>query len=132
MQTTTRHAVFFLLAAASVALAGCATARPAADRLPENGRYTVAVAEIAQETDSFSPVLTTLRDFEAGALHYGPEVIAKADPKSTAIGGFVQAIAEHGDGEVSVLPILRASAMSGGPVERSVYEKLKAELARRA
>ncbi len=109
-------------------LAGCATQRPASARLPETGRYTVAVAEIAQETDSFSPVLTGLRDFEAGALYYGADVIAKASPKGTAIGGFVQAIADHGGGEVGVLPILRAAAMSGGPVERAVYEKLKADL----
>ena len=109
-------------------LAGCASSGPVSARLPETGRYTVAVAEIAQETDSFSPVLTTLRDFEAGGLLYGRDVIAKGATKQTAVGGFVQAIADHGDGEIGVVPILRARAMSGGPVEREVYERFKAEL----
>jgi len=109
-------------------LAGCASSGAVKIHLPEEGRFTVAVAEIAQETNSFSPVPTTLRDFEAAGLLYGRDVIERGATKGTAIGGFLQAIADHGDGEIAVLPILRARAMSGGPVEREVYERFKREL----
>ena len=43
-------------------------------------------------------------------LLYGQEVIAKGATKDTAIGGFLQAIADHGDGQIGVVPILRARA----------------------
>ena len=132
MNTSTRKPLRGIAAALAallvLVLAGCASSGPVSARLPDIGRYTVAVAEIAQETDSFSPVLTTLRDFEAGGLLYGRDVIASGATKQTAVGGFVQAIADHGDGEIGVVPILRARAMSGGPVEREVYERFKAEL----
>ena len=35
---------------------------------------TIAVAELMQETNSFSPVLTTLREFEAAGLIYGEDI----------------------------------------------------------
>lgn len=112
----------------SVVLAGCGSSGPVTVRLPEKGRYAVAVAEIAQETNSFSPVLTTLRDFEAAEVLHGQEVIEKGAMKDTAVGGFLKAIADHGDGQISVVPILRARAVSGGPVERAAYQGFKKDL----
>jgi microcystin degradation protein MlrC len=109
-------------------LAGCAPTGPVSVTLPADAPFTGAMAEIAQETNSFSPVPTTLRDFEAAGLLYGQDVIACGATKNTALGGFLQAIADHGDGKIAVRLILRAWAMSGGPVERGVYERLKKEL----
>jgi microcystin degradation protein MlrC len=117
---------FFVLL--TLVLAGCASSDAVKVRLPEQGRFTVAIAEIAQESNSFSPVPTTLRDFEAAGILYGREVIDAGATKGTAIGGFLKAIEEHGDGQIAVLPILRARATSGGPVERGVYERFKREL----
>jgi microcystin degradation protein MlrC len=127
-----RHArplpLIVLAALFSVLLSGCVPPGTAKASRSVQARFTVAVAEIAQETNSFSPVPTTLRDFEAPGLLYGQEVLEKGAGKNTAVGGFLKAIADHGGGEVSVVPILRARAMSGGPVERAVYERFKSEL----
>lgn len=112
----------------ALTITGCASSGAVRITLPANPRLTVAVAEIAQETNSFSPVLTTLRDFEAAGILYGQDVLDKGATKGTALGGFLQAIADHGDGQIGVLPILRARAMSGGPVERPVYDRFKKEL----
>jgi microcystin degradation protein MlrC len=121
---------FYLVSSLLAALlaAGCASSGPVHFEQPAASRYTVAMAEIAQETNSFSPVLTTIRDFEPLGLLYGQEVMDRGATKDTALGGFVQAIADHGEGQVSILPILRAKAISGGPVERAVYERFKKEL----
>lgn len=119
---------FPCLLAGALLLAACASPGPVKVRLPSQGRCTIAVAEIAQESNSFSPVLTTLRDFEALGILRGTEVLEKGAMKDTALGGFLQAVADRGEGQVSVVPILRAKAMSGGPVEREVYEGFKREL----
>ncbi|MBE3130111.1 MAG: M81 family metallopeptidase, partial [Acidobacteria bacterium] len=66
--------------------------------------------------------------FQAAGLLYGQEVLENGATRNTSVGGFLQAIADHGDGEIAVLPILRARAMSGGPVEREVYKRFKREL----
>ena len=128
MRHSSHRLISRLCAVLSIALSGCASSGAVKVHLPEEGRFTVAVAEIAQETNSFSPVPTTLRDFEAAGLLYGQEVIEIGATRNTSVGGFLQAIADHGDGEIAVLPILRARAMSGGPVEREVYERFKREL----
>jgi microcystin degradation protein MlrC len=113
---------------ALIGIAGCASSAAVKVDLPAEARFTVAVAQIMQETNSFSPVPTTLREFEAMGIHYGAEVLEKDAAKNTAIGGFLQAIADHGDGQIGVVPILSARANSGGPVQREVYERFKAEL----
>jgi microcystin degradation protein MlrC len=113
---------------ALLAASGCASSGPVKFTQPGAARFTVAMAELAQETNSFSPVLTTLRDFEAAGVLHGQEVLAKGATKNTALGGFVQAVTDHGDGQIAILPILRAKAISGGPVERAVYEQLKKDL----
>ena len=48
------------------------------DSAAAEGKYTIAVAEIMQETNSFSPVLTTRDDFKACALLYGDEILPVA------------------------------------------------------
>ena len=88
---------------------------------------TIAVAELRQETNSFSPVLTTRAEFEAAGLVYGKEIIpyCKEKDKKGQISGFLKAIDEFGEGRIEVVPILRALSMSGGPLERKVYEEFK-------
>lgn len=128
MHRIAHRLLLFPIVSLSIVLAGCGSSGPVSVPLPEKARFAVAVAEIAQETNSFSPVPTTLRDFEAPGLLYGRDVIERGAGKNTAVGGFLKAIADHGGGEISVVPILRARAMSGGPVEREVYERFKSEL----
>ncbi len=117
-----------LSVSALVGITACASSGPVKVDLPAEARFTVAVAQIQQETNSFSPVPTTLREFEAMGLRYGQDVLAEDATSDTAIGGFLQAIADHGEGQIGVVPILSAKANSGGPVQRVVYERFKAEL----
>ncbi|MBW1983388.1 MAG: M81 family metallopeptidase [Deltaproteobacteria bacterium] len=93
-------------------------------------KYTIAVAEIMQETNSFSPVLTTRDDFKAGALLYGDEILPVARDIHLEIGGFLEAVDELGNNEINVVPIIKARSMSGGPVKRLLYEEFKRELVR--
>ena len=88
---------------------------------------TIAVAELLQETNSFSPVLTTRREFEAAGLIDGEDIIAycKKNEEKGQIAGFLEAVDEFGQGQIKVVPILKARSMSGGPVKREVYETFK-------
>ena len=47
----------------------------------------IAVAEISQETDTFSPVLTGLEDFELNGLLYGDEILDKRQGVGKIGGG---------------------------------------------
>ena len=86
----------------------------------------IAIIEIQQETNSFSPVLTTLEDFKAAALGYGEEVLAISKIHSTKqIAGFLKAVSKYGEGQIEVIPIITAWSTSGGPVEKQVYEGFK-------
>lgn len=88
---------------------------------------TIAVAELMQETNSFSPVLTTRKEFEAAGLIDGEDIIAycKENEEKGQIAGFLEAVDEFGQGQIKVVPILKARSMSGGPVKREVYETFK-------
>jgi microcystin degradation protein MlrC len=111
-----------------VLLSGCRPSIEAASFQPANARYRIAIAEISQETNSFSPVPTTLADFEAEGIWHGGEIIDRSLGAKTAIGGFLRAVHDLGRGEVEVVPLLRATAFPGGSVERTVYERFKAEI----
>ncbi|OHD71088.1 MAG: hypothetical protein A2177_00315 [Spirochaetes bacterium RBG_13_68_11] len=115
-----------LAAAALVLLAGCRGSIDPASFRPENARYRIAIAEISQETNSFSPVPTTLVDFEAEGIWRGSQIIDRSLGEKTAIGGFLRAVHDLGRGEV--VPLLRASAVPGGSMEREVYDRFKAEI----
>ena len=42
----------------------------------------IAFAEIAQETDSFSPMVTDLSDFETYGLYFGDDLLARMTGKT--------------------------------------------------
>jgi len=87
----------------------------------------IYLAALAHETNSFSPIPTTLRSFEEGIL-----VRAGAGEEAQALAhgfpgfGFLLDVAqEHGE---RVTQGLCAWAQPGGPVARGVYEALRDEL----
>jgi len=94
----------------------------------EAGTKTIAVAELCQEENGFSAVLTTRREFEAGVLLYGEEIIPYSRKEDQQIAGFLDAVADFGQEQIRVIPILKAKAMSGGPVERKLYDHFKMTL----
>lgn len=89
-------------------------------------KKVVAFARFAQETNIFSPVPTTLRDFEAPGLLYGDEILENTP--AGELTGFLKAIEEFGDGVVEAIPVLRAESTSGGSIEFEVYQRFKNEL----
>ena len=74
----------------------------------------IAVAELAQETDTFSPMAATLRDFEAYGIYEGEEILQKMQGVGP-IGGFLQVAAQQ-QSTFTLLPILRAWAGAGGTI----------------
>ncbi|NVB78049.1 MAG: M81 family metallopeptidase [Kofleriaceae bacterium] len=95
----------------------------------------IAYARIAQESNSLSPVATTLSDFEGS--HYlegdallaatteGPEVAGFF--KKAELAGFIAA-ARARKSEVEPVPILSAWASSGGPLAKDCFEELESRL----
>lgn len=73
----------------------------------------IALAEIAQETDSFSPIVADLKDFEAYGLYFGSEVIERMRGVGP-IGGFLEVAADVP--AVTLLPIVRAWGSAGGTI----------------
>jgi microcystin degradation protein MlrC len=86
----------------------------------------IAVAELAQETDSFSPVLAGLSDFETYGLYYGEDVIGRMQGAGP-IGGFLDVVAERTD-NVELVPLLRGWASAGGPIRDETFSQLRGEL----
>jgi microcystin degradation protein MlrC len=91
----------------------------------DSGRKTIAIAEILTEVNCFSPVLTTKRDFEADSLLYGSEILESAKKEKSQLSGFLKSVEEFGEGTIDIVPILKARANPGGPVERDLYEHFK-------
>ncbi len=87
-------------------------------------RKNIALIELHQETNSFSSVPTTLREFESLALYYGDEVLSQGikDYKKFQMAGFVNTVKRLGQGRFKAIPILAAWATSGGPIKAEVYQ----------
>ena len=87
----------------------------------------IFLAALAHETNSFSPIPTTLRSFEEGILVRpgdGQEARARA-VEFPGYGFLLDVAGEHGD---RVTEGLCAWAQPGGPAARPVYEALRDEL----
>ena len=85
----------------------------------------IAVGGISHETNSFAPDLTTLKDFRQRGILRGQRLITRNRGIDTAIGGIVDAGSELG---WDIIPMVFASAMPGGPVDRATFEALCNEL----
>jgi microcystin degradation protein MlrC len=81
-----------------------------------------------QESNTFCPIRTSLKDFEDQGLCYGGEVLDRYGEKNE-LGGFVAAARSEKD--VELVPTLRAWAWAGGIVEQSAFDYLKDELLKR-
>jgi microcystin degradation protein MlrC len=88
-------------------------------------RKTVAVAEMWTEVNSFSPITTTERDFGVEGIRRGKEILDYAREEKKELGGFLKAADDFGKGEIDLVPIIKARAIPGGPVEPSVHESIR-------
>src|SRR5260221_13304906 len=74
----------------------------------------IAIAEVAQETDSFSPMVADLKDFEANGLYFGDEILERMRGVGP-IGGFLEVAAEQRE-PMDLLPLVRAWGSAGGTI----------------
>lgn len=88
----------------------------------------IALVELLQEVNAFSTVPTTELNFKAHGLYYGKDVINFAKKEKRMCAGFIAAAEKLAGDSVEIIPILRARSASGGPVERTVYERFKSEI----
>ncbi|MBS4044779.1 MAG: M81 family metallopeptidase [Alphaproteobacteria bacterium] len=88
----------------------------------------LAVARLWHEGNSFTPLPTTLADFERREWFEGNEGLARYRGTGTELGAVVAFAEAHPDWEVTVLRC--ASAPPGGPVEDALYERIVADMLR--
>ena len=86
----------------------------------------IAVAEVAQETDSFSPLVADLKDFDAYGLYFGDEILERMRGVGP-IGGFLE-IAAQQPGPVDLRPIIRAWGSAGGTITAETLDFLTEQL----
>ena len=84
----------------------------------------IAVGCIGHETNTFSPVLTTIDNFKKGSYHRGDEIISAFRGTRTITGGFLD-VAEQLN--LQPIPLLWAFATPSGMVEHAAYQTLKTE-----
>lgn len=82
----------------------------------------LAFIELHQETNSFSGLTTSMREFQNFVLGYGEDVWRYADKYKAQAYGFREAVGKWSRGEFEILPIYTAWAWSGGPVEYAVFQ----------
>lgn len=88
--------------------------------------WRIAVAELAQETDSFSPLRAGISEFASYGLYRGAEILERMRGAGP-IGGLLEVAAEA-PRPLEFVPILRAWAGAGGAIEDATYGQLRAEL----
>jgi microcystin degradation protein MlrC len=84
----------------------------------------IAVGCIGHETNTFSPVATTIDNFKKGSYHRGDEIITAFRGTRTITGGFLD-VAEQLN--LQPVPLLWSFATPSGMVEQAAYQTLKTE-----
>lgn len=80
----------------------------------------IAVIYVAQETNDFNPLLTTLQDYRSFGIFEGREML-ETQRGVGQVGGFLQAVADSGL-DIEVVPIIRAWAVAGGRITREAFD----------
>ena len=84
----------------------------------------IATGCIGHETNTFTPVPTTLDDFKQLSYHTGDELISTFAATGTMTGGYIQRCAEL---DIDLVPLLWTFATPSGVIEQQAYGHLKAE-----
>ncbi len=92
------------------------------------GGYAVriAVAEVAQETDSFSPLRAGLSEFQSFGLYRGAEVVERMRGAGP-LGGLLEVVDQQRQ-PIELVPLLRAWGGAGGPILDEVFAEFRREL----
>lgn len=89
----------------------------------------IAVAEVAQETDSFSPLRAGLAEFESFGLYYGADTIDRMRGAGP-LGGLLEVV-EQWPHPVELVPLLRAWGGAGGAISDEIFTHFRHELCER-
>ncbi|PIE17460.1 MAG: hypothetical protein CSA66_05765 [Proteobacteria bacterium] len=102
-------------------------------------KLRVGYLRISQETNHLSPVKTELADFRRAHFIEDPVELARATSrrgrevpafvKNAELSGFVRAVKRYGGGEIELVPMFSAWAVSGGPLSDGCFGALRARLA---
>ncbi|MCW3836222.1 M81 family metallopeptidase [Sphingomonas canadensis] len=86
----------------------------------------LAVAMLSHEGNSFSPVPTTLADFQAAVWCAGPEARLRFAGTESEMGGVLAFLAARPDWDAEFLRV--AQATPGGPLAPGVFDAIRAEI----
>ena len=87
--------------------------------------FRIAIGQIWQEQNTFSPVKTSLSDFEQFGLYYGDDILDKFS-EANELGGFITTLKKEKN--IEIIPAVRAWSWPKGNVEPGTYDHLKGEL----
>jgi microcystin degradation protein MlrC len=100
-------------------------------------RWRVGFCRVAQETNAFSALPSTLEDFRRAHWVEGAALMARCEPAGVEVpgftaaaelSGFVRGARAHGGAEVELVPLLSAWAVPSGPLAEGVLDALIAAL----
>lgn len=101
----------------------------------KKGRLRIAIGRIAQESNCFSKLPTTLADFRATHYLEGDALLEATQPLRTELAGYMRNAeltgavdALRADGDVEVVPLLSAWTIPAGPVTREAFDTLTGRL----
>ena len=84
----------------------------------------IALGCIGHETNTFSPVPTSIDSFKGSTYCVGTEIISTFTQTSTIMGGFIESAEKLA---MQMVPLLWTFATPSGLVEQGAYETVKAE-----
>jgi microcystin degradation protein MlrC len=85
----------------------------------------IAIASLWEESNSFSPIPTSVATFESYYLYRGDELLTRFGDMRTEVPGFLAALREAG---AEPVPLLAAYAAASGTVTPSAFETLLGEM----
>ncbi len=88
----------------------------------------IAIASLMQESNSFSPLPTTLETFAHYYLLHGDEMLSGYGEAKTEVPGFFEVLKAAG---ATPVPLLAAYAAAGGTVTRVAFNELVEEIEQR-
>ena len=88
----------------------------------------IAIASLMQESNSFSPLPTTVETFESYYLLRGDEILSGYGEAKTEVPGFLDVLAAAG---ATPVPLLAAYAAASGTVTRAAFDALVGEMEER-